>query len=41
VHCRALIRNETLMAALRQPPAELFIGDSTNQCCWILSDVLR
>ena len=29
------------MAALRDPPADLFIGDATNQCCWILSDVLR
>ena len=39
--CRTLVRNETAMALLRDPPAQLLIGDSANECGWIMSDLLR
>ena len=39
--CVTLVRNETAMAALRDPPAQLHIGEGANQCCWVLSDLLR
>ena len=39
--CASLVRNETAMALLRRPPAQLFIGEPANQCCWVVSDLLR
>ena len=39
--CTSLVGNETAMTLLRHPPSQLFIGEPLNQCCWVLSDLLR
>ena len=38
--CRTLVRNQTAMALLRHPPAQLFVGEPANECCWIVSELL-